>query len=114
MEKTGESYTTARAHFRPPSPAAASAIEEFRARVLQRSSLDRLGPHLESTYGIRVAKLTELDLGVYRVARSDGPSWVAKVFPACRPIEAAAGDAAVLEHVASSGLVAERGAHPDP
>jgi hypothetical protein len=48
-----------------------------------------LPSHLESRYGSRVAQLTELDLGVFRVDRRDEPSWVARVFPAARPLEEA-------------------------
>src|SRR5450755_4796330 len=43
-----------------------------------------LQAHLESAYGIRIVRMTELDAGVFRVDRHDGPGWVARVFPATR------------------------------
>jgi Ser/Thr protein kinase RdoA (MazF antagonist) len=49
-----------------------------------------------------------LDVGVYRVARADGPDWVARVFPAARPLSAAEGDAQVLRALAAGGFPAER------
>jgi aminoglycoside phosphotransferase (APT) family kinase protein len=78
-----------------------------------------LGPafeasHLERTYGIRVAAITELDVGVFRVDRHDGPSWVARVFPAARPLEGVEGDAAILRRLGDRGFPAERCAHPEP
>src|ERR1035438_8738988 len=71
-----------------------------------------LPSHLESRYGSRVAQLTELDLGVFRVDRRDGPSWVARVFPAARPLEEVQGDAAILRFAAQHDFPAERCAHP--
>ena len=43
---------------------------------------ERLRAHLETRYGITVDAMTELDLGVWRVGRADGPDWVARWFPA--------------------------------
>jgi len=51
-------------------------------RLDPRVGLEDLAAHLGSTYGIEVERTTELDLGVLRVDRSDGPSWAARVFPA--------------------------------
>jgi hypothetical protein len=68
----------------------------FIERMYSRSGTESLPSHLEGRYGIQVAGLTELDLGVFRVDRHDGPSWLARVFPAVRPIEEAKGDAAML------------------
>ena len=45
---------------------------------------------------------------MYRVARADGPDWVARVFPAARPLSAAEGDAQVLRALAAGGFPAER------
>jgi Ser/Thr protein kinase RdoA (MazF antagonist) len=73
-----------------------------------------LRSHLESTYGIRVAGLTELDQGVYRVDRADGPAWVARQFPRSRPPGAAAGDAALLRFLAAQDFPAERSATAEP
>lgn len=83
-------------------------------RLDPRAGIEALPSHLGSTYGIEVARTTELDLGVFRVDRSDGPSWVARVFPAQRPVEWARGDAAILEFLAGQDYPAERCAAPDP
>jgi hypothetical protein len=56
---------------------------------------ERLRAHLETRYGITVDAMTELDLGVWRVGRAEGPDWVARWFPARRAAEAVAGDDAV-------------------
>jgi methyltransferase (TIGR00027 family) len=73
-----------------------------------------LPAHLENRYGIQVAKLTELDLGVYRVGRRDGPDWVARVFAADRPVAAAEGDAALLRRLEQQEFPAERCAAQEP
>lgn len=73
---------------------------------LARTGTERLPVRLEARYGIQVARLTELDLGVYRVARRDGPAWVARLFPPSRP-PAAAADAAVLRFLAGQDYPAE-------
>ena len=113
MAKTGESYTTALAHFRPKGQER-SPIDDLRDAIYTRTGIDELGSHLEARYGIEVAKLTELDVGVYRVARHDGPAWVARVFPARRPLRETELDADVLRHVAHHGVPAERCAHHEP
>jgi hypothetical protein len=58
-----------------------------------------LAPHLNATYDIDVAAMTELDLGVIRVDRHDGPSWVARVFPPPRSLDDVRRDAIVLEQL---------------
>jgi hypothetical protein len=42
---------------------------------------ERLRAHLETRYAITMDAMTELDLGVWRVGRADGPDWVAHWFP---------------------------------
>jgi Ser/Thr protein kinase RdoA (MazF antagonist) len=74
----------------------------------------RLRSHLESQYGIRVAGMAELDTGVFRVDRTDGPSWVARHFPAGRPLGATVGDGEILRFLAEHDYPAERCATPDP
>jgi Ser/Thr protein kinase RdoA (MazF antagonist)/predicted enzyme related to lactoylglutathione lyase len=74
----------------------------------------QLQSHLESTYGIAVSQLSELDVGVYRVDRHDGPPWVARQFPPSRPAGAAAGDAEVLRYLATRDFPAERCAATEP
>jgi Ser/Thr protein kinase RdoA (MazF antagonist)/predicted enzyme related to lactoylglutathione lyase len=73
-----------------------------------------LQAHLESTYGTTVSNVTELDQGVYRIDRTDGPSWVARQFPLTRPAGAAAGDAEILRFLAEHDFPAERGAASEP
>ncbi len=69
---------------------------------------DALADHLASRYGIDSAALNQLDTGVLRVERRDGPDWVARVFPAERPLEAVRGDAATLAWLARNDFPAER------
>jgi hypothetical protein len=45
---------------------------------------------------------------------ADGSIWVARVSPADRSIEAAGGDAALLDWLVEAGIPAERTAAPDP
>ena len=82
--------------------------------IQPRSGQDTLTAHLEDRYGIQASGLTELDLGVYRVGRQDGPDWVARVFAADRPIAAAEGDAALLRRLEQDGFPAERCAAQEP
>jgi len=85
------------------------------SRMIQpRSGQDTLPAHLEDRYGIQASGLTELDLGVYRIGRRDGPDWVARVFAADRPIAAAEGDAALLRRLEQDGFPAERCAAQEP
>jgi Ser/Thr protein kinase RdoA (MazF antagonist) len=72
-----------------------------------------LASHLNSTYDIDVAAMTELDLGVIRVDRHDGPSWVVRVFPT-RPLEDVRKDAYMLERLEHGGFPAERNAAAEP
>jgi hypothetical protein len=62
---------------------------------LPARSTDGLADHLGACYGIGVTGLAELDLGVFRVERAEGEPWVARVFPAVRPLAEVEGDAAV-------------------
>jgi Ser/Thr protein kinase RdoA (MazF antagonist) len=74
----------------------------------------RVRVHLEDEYGIRVSKMSELDQGVFRVSRPVGPAWVARIFPAARPVSAVAGDAEILRFLAGHRFRAERPAASDP
>jgi hypothetical protein len=85
-----------------------AGIGWFTSQTFTRTGLDRLPAHLEQEYGITLSGVTELDVGVYRIARADGLDWVARVFPAARPRSAAEGDAAVLKALAAGGFPAER------
>jgi Ser/Thr protein kinase RdoA (MazF antagonist) len=90
------------------------ALAKARRRIAPRPAKYLIAEHLEVCHGIRVRTMTQLDLGVYRVDRRDGPAWVARVFPASRPEEAAGGDAAILGVLADHGYSSERAAVPDP
>ena len=79
-----------------------------------RTALDSLPAHLATRYGIRVTGTTELDLGVFRVDREDGPPWVARVFPSVRPLDQVEGDARILRALERQGFPAERCAGPEP
>ncbi|HTU87665.1 MAG TPA: phosphotransferase [Solirubrobacteraceae bacterium] len=76
--------------------------------------MDGLGRHLEDRYGVGVANITALDAGVFRVDRRDGSPWVARVFPAERPLASVDEDAALLQRLEQTGFPAERPADPEP
>jgi Ser/Thr protein kinase RdoA (MazF antagonist) len=79
------------------------------ARMYQRDGMDTLPAHLEQTYGITIAKMSQLDVGVFRVDRSDnGTPLVARLFSAARSYAAAEADLAVLRYLAETGFRAER------
>jgi Ser/Thr protein kinase RdoA (MazF antagonist) len=69
--------------------------------------------HLESHYGISVASIERLDLGVGRVHRRDGPDWVARVFPEAQHA-AVQGQAELLRRLEAGGFPAEHCADPEP
>jgi Ser/Thr protein kinase RdoA (MazF antagonist) len=77
------------------------------------TGLPTLAAHLNNAYGIDVAAMTEMDLGVIRVDRHDGPSWVVRIFPKTRPLEDVRRDSDVLERLERGGYPAERNAAPD-
>jgi Ser/Thr protein kinase RdoA (MazF antagonist) len=83
-------------------------------RTASRRGIPALPAHLSATYGIEVAQIAQLDLGVYRVDRADGPGWVARVFPLSRPRRYADGDADVLRTLATLDYPAERLAADEP
>ena len=72
-----------------------------------------LASHLNDTYDIDVAMMTELDLGVLRIDRHDGPSWVARIFPATRHVADVRRDATMLDLLERGGFPAERNAAPE-
>jgi Ser/Thr protein kinase RdoA (MazF antagonist) len=76
-------------------------------------AIDGLSHHLADRYGIDPGRLTELDVGVFRVDRRDGPSWVARVF-ADRAAADLDADAALLRALEAGGFPAERCAHDEP
>ena len=80
----------------PREQPTAGRIGRFMERTYYRDGMAGLRAHLEAAYGISVKGVRELDVGVARVARSDGPDWVARVFAPERPLAAAEGDAEIL------------------
>lgn len=96
------------------APPTASRVGRFHERIYHRSGMEGLSGHLAATYAIAVTGLQQLDLGVFRVERRDGPDWIARVFPAARPIEAGRGDAEILLYLEEAGFPAERCPHPEP
>jgi Ser/Thr protein kinase RdoA (MazF antagonist) len=83
-------------------------------RTAARWGVPTLAAHLSTTYGTDITELDQLDLGVYRVDRADGESWVARVFPALRPRAHVDGDAEILRRLAELGYPAERVAVAQP
>jgi Ser/Thr protein kinase RdoA (MazF antagonist) len=79
-----------------------------------RRSVDGLPGHLEASYGVEARRVEQLDLGVFRVDLADGRGWVARVFPAERPLARARGDAEILDTLAGLDYPAERSAAPEP
>jgi len=89
----------------PPVPAFESVLQ----RMFQREGTDTLPGHLEKSCGITIARATQLDVGVFRVDRSDrGAPLVARLFSASRPFAAAEADLAVLRYLEEIGFPAER------
>jgi Ser/Thr protein kinase RdoA (MazF antagonist) len=78
------------------------------------TSPDDLTRHLRAAYDVGVVGIDRLDVGVFRVVRDDGPSWVARVFPAARSLAGVQGDAEILRALERAGFPAERCAHADP
>jgi Ser/Thr protein kinase RdoA (MazF antagonist) len=91
-----------------------TALDVARRRIAARPARDRIVWHLQTRYSIAVSGLAELDLGVYRVDRADGPAWVARVFPSVRAGSAAAGDAEILGFLERHGFPSERAATAEP
>jgi Ser/Thr protein kinase RdoA (MazF antagonist) len=91
-----------------------TAVDVARLRIAAGPARGRITGHLQAQYGIAVSGLAELDLGVYRVGRADGPAWVARVFPAARAEAAAAGDAEILQFLQRHDFPSERAATAEP
>jgi Ser/Thr protein kinase RdoA (MazF antagonist) len=89
---------------RPP----AADFDAVLQRMYEREGVDTLPAHLEKSYDITVKKISQLDVGVFRVDRSAGVPLVARMFSAARPYAAAEADLAVLRYLADIGFPAER------
>ncbi len=90
------------------------AFDSARRRIAPRPARDDIAQHLQDQYGIVVTAVSEMDLGVYRVDRAAGDSWVARVFPAERPESAVAGDAEILRFLERHDFASERVPAPEP
>lgn len=73
-----------------------------------------VGRHLEDRYGIEATRVAELDAGVFRVDRRDGPPWVARVFPAERALADVEAEAQLLRALEQADFPAERCADGEP
>ena len=77
--------------------------------MYHRDGVATLPAHLEKTYGMTVAKVSRLDVGVFRVDRTEkGSPLVARLFSAARSHAAAQADLAVLQYLAEIGFPSER------
>lgn len=99
--------------------AIAEAEEVNRRFAVEASwSSDGLPAHLQRTYGIEVSEITQLSphgAGVFRVDRTDGPPWVARLFhDGGRPVESVLGDVEIMRHLEAHGFPAERVADDEP
>jgi Ser/Thr protein kinase RdoA (MazF antagonist) len=83
-------------------------------RIAARRGVPKLAAHLAEAYATEVTEVAQLDLGVYRVDRAEGPSWVARLFPEVRPRALVDGDAEILGWLADADYPAERLAAPEP
>jgi Ser/Thr protein kinase RdoA (MazF antagonist) len=81
---------------------------------LRRTGVELLPHHLRATYGVEARRIDELDLGVFRAELADGRNWVARLFPAERPIERTRGDAEILRALDVLDVPAERCADAEP
>ena len=95
-------------------PVTSGHIGTYLERVFHRQEAESVADHLSSTYDINVAGTRQLDVGVFRVDRSDGPPWIARIFPAARSVQAAQRDGELLGRLVAAGFPAERCAHPEP
>jgi Ser/Thr protein kinase RdoA (MazF antagonist) len=82
--------------------------------VYHRPGADSLPAHLEDRYGVRVTGTAKLTEGVFRVDHDGGPSWVARMMLASRPVARTEEDAEVLRFLQRHDFPAERCAHPSP
>jgi Phosphotransferase enzyme family len=82
--------------------------------VLEPVNGNRLAEHLGERYGVAATATATLDVGVMRVDRANGPSWVARVFSEARPVAEVEADAEILHLLERGGFPAERCAAADP
>ncbi len=91
-----------------------SRVGAYLERLYHRAGGDDLAAHLEASYAVAVRGMRQLEAGVWRVSRADGPDWLARVFPAARAAGLAQDDAELLGALRRAGFPAERCAHARP
>jgi methyltransferase (TIGR00027 family) len=114
---TAAGFAMAAPVFEPAATGVAPTVGRiglFIERMLYCSGGETLAAHLEDVYGVPVAGAGELDHGVHRVQRVDGSTWIARVFPASRSLDAVREDAELLAWLRKAGIPVERLAAPDP
>ena len=86
-------------------------LEGIEERLFHEPAADRLIAHLQSEYGsdvIAATKTSQHNDHVFRIDRSDGDPWIARVFPPARPKSAVEGDAAIIRFLERHDYPAER------
>jgi Ser/Thr protein kinase RdoA (MazF antagonist) len=99
-QETGQRYTQS-----------LTDLEGLDARLFHEPIAERLISHLQDRYGIDVKAVTRVsqhNSHVFRIDRSDGDPWIARVFPPARPRTAVEGDAAILRVLERKNYPAER------
>lgn len=109
VRRTGEKYSAARA---------ALESDGLRQRINRPVQHEAVKTHLERHYGIRINSIALFDRdhpATLIVERSDGPTWVARLFTSTADrLERVEADAEVLRWLESHEYPAERLAHPEP
>ena len=109
VRRTGEKYTAARA---------AMESDGLRQRIRRPVQHEALKAHLEQHYGIHITSVVQFDddhPATLIVERSDGPTWVARLFTSTADrFERVEADAEILRLLESHRYPAERLAHPEP
>lgn len=85
-----------------------SVFDSVLRRMYEREGVDTLAAHLQATCGIAVTRMSQLDVGVFRVDRHEATPLVARLFPSARSHAAAEADLAVLRYLADVDFPAER------
>lgn len=98
----------------PVDPPTIGVTGRFTESVRHRRSTDRLGDHIAEVHGRVPSKLTELDIGVFRVDFARGASWVARITPPSLGSGQARQDADLLRTLEAAGFPAERPAVEAP
>lgn len=99
-EGTGQRYTEA-----------LTDLEGLGRRMNHEPSAEPVLAHLRDRYGIDAVAATKVSVHksyLFRIDRTDGDPWIARVFPPARPRAGAEGDAAILRFLERKGFPAER------